>query len=159
MRYCRLTIGGVLLVLAVSLGCTKGASTSDLVPVSGRVQMDRKPLVGATVRFIPENYKTDPKKYPVSEGVTDAEGRYTLKVDGSVEGAVPGRHKVEISIFERKAFISGKKAEAGHEKIPGLYNSNSKLSYNVPAEGSKEANFFDLHSDAGSGDSRDRDHR
>jgi hypothetical protein len=148
MRCVRLgsLVGG--LVLLVACGCNKAGSVSGLVPVSGRVQMDKKPLVGATVRFIPENYKTDPKKFPVAEGVTDAEGRYLLKVEDT-EGCLPGRSKVEITHFDRKRYVSGRKAEAGHELVPGLYNANSKLTFTVPADGTKEANFLDLHSNAG----------
>jgi hypothetical protein len=153
IRFGSLVIG---LLLVVAFGCSQGG-VSGLVPVSGRVQMDRKPLVGATVRFFPEGHKTDPKKFPVAEGVTDAEGRYTLKVEDA-EGCVPGRCKVEISHFDRKPFISGgKKAEAGRELVPGAYNVNSKLTFTVSAEGTKEANFFDLHSEAGSG--ADTSHR
>jgi hypothetical protein len=138
------------LVLLVFVGCT-GSGVSGLVPVSGRVFMDRKPLAGATVRFIPEKNQTDPKAYPASEGFTDAEGNFKLSV-ANTEGALPGSHRVEINLFERKPRVVKGKALAGFELVPSKYNTQSELKFTVPADGTKEANFLDLHSESGIGE-------
>lgn len=81
-------------VLVSVTGCGKPAPPflKDLVPVTGVVTLDGKPLDNATVTFM------------ASEGVsrfsaatTDADGRYELKTEGSYTGALPGKYSVTVS--------------------------------------------------------------
>jgi hypothetical protein len=123
------------------LGCGDTAGTP-LVPVSGRVMMDYKPLAHATIRFTPQS-KPGGAMGPLAIGTTDAEGRYTLKtvIKGrDFGGAVPGKHHVQISVVDRTV---GARARTSNQ-VPRRYNRDSKLSFSVPAEGTQEANFLDL---------------
>jgi hypothetical protein len=126
------------------LGCGKKEG-SPLVPVSGRVTLDKQPLKGALVRFQPEKREGDASITPDSYGTTDDQGNYTLKASiGTTEkeGAAVGKHLIQISIIERGA-AAGKTGIK--ELVPAKYNRESKLTYTVPPEGTKEANF-DLQS-------------
>lgn len=69
------------------VGCGSGVT---LLPVSGTVTLDDKPVAGAAVLFQPA------AGGPASSAVTDAEGRYTLET-ASRQGAVPGEHKVTVT--------------------------------------------------------------
>ena len=132
-----------LLLSLLLLGCGDTAGTP-LVPVSGRVMMDNKPLAHATVQFTPES-KPGGEIGPLAFGTTDAEGRYTLKtvIKGKdFEGAVPGKHHVQISVVDRTV---GARAKNGNQ-VPPRYNRDSKVDFTVSAEGTQEANFLDLKS-------------
>jgi hypothetical protein len=136
--------GGLLLalplLLLLSFGCGKQTGPA-LVPVSGRVMMDNQPLKGALVRFEPEKREGDANVTPDSFGTTDDQGNYSLKPTGArsdLDGAVVGKHHVQISIIERGE-AAGK---AGiRELVPARYNTKSKLTFTVPAGGTKDANF------------------
>ena len=88
-------------VLFVALLALVGCGGSDGVnPVTGTVRHKGKPLVGATVAFIPTNPGPNQK---VAIATTDAEGKFQLvtplpgKRTGS--GAAPGDYKVTVSKF------------------------------------------------------------
>jgi hypothetical protein len=100
--------------------------------------MDQRPLANADVTLTPTELK-DKEGNPVPEafGKTDGQGNYTLKVlprgrGEPIVGAVTGAYRVRISIFDR----TGK-----GQLVPEAYNRNTLLSFTVPADGSKEANF------------------
>ena len=131
MRFHR-TLAWLMLLPLLLLGC--GKSGPKVVPVSGQVTLDKKPLANADVTFSPT--ESGPNKSPglESSGRTDEKGRYTLLViQDKREGAVVGTHKVRISLIERGASLVN--------RLPNGYNKNTKLTFTVPAEGSKEANF------------------
>jgi len=133
-RYLRV---GLLLVLLLPLSCGKKAGLP-LAPVSGRITMDKKPLAKAQVRFQPANPQTDPALCPESYGETDEQGNYSLKPVGAranEQGAVVGNHIVQVSIFERES------PTGPRELIPAKYSSGTALTFTVPPEGTKEANF------------------
>src|SRR4051812_19172027 len=70
-----------------------------LVPVSGRVTLDDKPLAGAVVTFQPRA-GGDAAKSPTSGSVgrTDQDGRYNLRLIAPDQpGAAVGEHTVTIS--------------------------------------------------------------
>jgi hypothetical protein len=101
--------------------------------------MDNQPLPKATVRFQPVDRK-DGRLFPDCYGETDEQGNYTLKPavgQGTLAGAVPGKYLVQISIFDRE----GKGKSGPREMIAAKYNQDSQLSFTVPAEGTKEADF------------------
>ena len=76
----------VLSILAI-VGCSSGIT---LLPVSGQVTLDDKPVAGAAVLFQPV------AGGPAASGVTDADGNYTLET-ANRKGAVPGEHKVTVT--------------------------------------------------------------
>jgi hypothetical protein len=113
------------------LGCGKGVK---VVPVSGRVTMDNKPLANADITF--SSTETSPNNTPIPEssGRTDDQGRFTLTVNQDKRnGAAIGKHKVRISQMERGATLVN--------RVPKNYNQNTTLTFTVPAEGTSEANF------------------
>jgi hypothetical protein len=120
-------------------GCGGGPK---LVPVSGRVTLNEKPLANAYVTFAPMAGRGANASGPGSVGKTDADGRYTLRVDPSQPGAVVGRHRVMITT------LGGEEAERSDggvklpkDKVPRRYNMETELTCDVPAEGRSDANF------------------
>ncbi len=79
-------VGAVAVACAIGIGCRSGI---ELLPVSGVVTLDGKPVEQATVLFKPESG-------PVAYGQTDSAGRFELTTAGR-KGAVPGKHKVSIT--------------------------------------------------------------
>lgn len=81
----------VCCVVAVigSVGCNKGPA---LVPVSGQVLIDGKPLTYGAIRLVPETGRP-------AYSQLDSEGRFKLVTD-EVDGVVKGTHAVEISAVE-----------------------------------------------------------
>jgi hypothetical protein len=124
----RIKVSGVLLlavVLAVS-GCDSTAidySDLELIPVTGKVTLDDKPLVGARVRFIGDDGSG-------SEGVTDADGNYRLRYDSNKMGAKPGKKKVTITTAAVAA-MDDPDAPGEGERIPAKYNSATELTVEV----------------------------
>jgi hypothetical protein len=80
------------------------------------VQLDGKPLEGATVTYVPEKFMGSSIK-PAS-GVSDERGSVSLIVQGEkTPGVQPGMYRVEIS----------KKNARGQEMIPARYNRETVL--------------------------------
>ncbi len=77
------------LIAATTCGC--GPSHPDLVPVSGAVTFQGKPVVGAQVTFMA------PDAARAAFGVTDAEGKFRLSTFGTEDGAVVGNHTVTVA--------------------------------------------------------------
>jgi hypothetical protein len=79
--------GAFLLLAGVTAlsGCGGGPPVAE---VTGTVRANGQPLEKIQVEFWPL------EDGPKSVGVTDAQGRYTLLIDGKRTGAVVGRHKV-----------------------------------------------------------------
>src|SRR5262245_36755901 len=128
------------LLLLLPLGCGKGYK---LAPVSGRVLMDNRPLANAEVSF----YPTGGKGLPYASGTTDEHGNFkpeAFEGKSTSDGAVVGEHRVEISLSNK---TRGKKADPrtgvgpGGDLIPAQFNSDSKLTFTVPPDGTREANF------------------
>jgi len=74
-------------------GCGQGPDEPPLVPVSGTVTLDDKPLSGALVTFIP----TGNTKGTDVSGRTDRDGRYKLVTPKGRAGAAAGTYRVTIS--------------------------------------------------------------
>ncbi len=121
-------------------GCGDGPA---LVPVSGKVTLDGKPLANVWINFQP--IAADPKvpPGPGSSAKTDAEGQYTLRVDERKNGAVVGKHKVMIQPGEEGGDAD---ADAGGKRrksvVPAKYiGVESTLRCDVPAGGKADADF------------------
>lgn len=121
-------VGSCLLMSIV--GCSNNpANYPETGAVSGTVTMDGGPLEGATVSFIPAEGRP-------SKGRTDAEGKYTLRYAGSIQGAIVGTCTVSIS-----KSIADEQAEAMVELVPDRYiGTESELT----AEVTDRQNTFDF---------------
>jgi len=124
-----LTVACVLLVA----GCH-----ADVVPVSGRVTLDDKPLAGAVITFQPRA-GGDAAKSPTSGSVghTDQDGRYNLRlIAPDQSGAAVGEHTVTISAAKG----GSDKEPAKGQKLPKSWYDGSKK-FRVPPGGTNDANF------------------
>jgi hypothetical protein len=81
---------GFILFAALLIGCRQ--SGPEVAPVTGRVQLDGRPLKNADVVFQPIGPGSP------SYGRTDADGRYELGYKRGVPGALLGEHNVSISV-------------------------------------------------------------
>ena len=116
-------------------GC---ANDSKIAPVVGKVTLDKVPLSNVSVVFQPIGNAENVG--PGSAGRTDQDGRFELIVVGKDDrGAVIGKHRVTVTTIMAS---SNDYLVKGKEKIPRKYNTESELSYDVPASG-----FADLHID------------
>jgi hypothetical protein len=134
MRYPILMAGWLLLAA--------GCGGSRIVPVSGRVTVGNRPVVNATVVFQPLSEAKNPG--PGSTGKTDSNGRFTLQLmTGNTKGALVGWHRVSITAYEGDEDVPSSGSDMVFRKriIPDEYNVNSKLTFEVPAGGTTEANF------------------
>jgi hypothetical protein len=76
----------VLVVASFAVGCGEGTK---LLPASGTVTYQDKPVEGALVTFTGEGNK-------LGSGTTDAAGKYTISTGGK-PGATPGKNQVAIT--------------------------------------------------------------
>ncbi|MCS7021219.1 MAG: DUF4198 domain-containing protein [Gemmataceae bacterium] len=142
--------GSALLIGVTLLGCSD--SRPKFVPVSGRVLVDGKPVANLMVTFQPIQTDKNKDPGPGSAGITDAEGRFVLKVSSqqySGDGAIVGKHKVRIGtvlpgegVATDPSIGSPDDAPlAGKELIPPQYNQDTILTFEVPSSGTDQANF------------------
>ena len=99
----------LLLTIAVVSGCGGGVELPDyadkLIPVSGTVTADGKPVAGANVVFHPADYGGDSAQ--TAYGRTDDNGKYTLTTPiagldiEQQAGAVEGVYKVTVNRIAR----------------------------------------------------------
>jgi hypothetical protein len=79
--------------LCFGLICSGCDSRPTRVPVTGTVLIDGQPLKKGFVRFIPESGRA-------SSGELNAEGRFQLSTFEDHDGALLGKHQVEIIAVE-----------------------------------------------------------
>ena len=128
----------VLFVALLGAGCGGRPASPKTVPVSGKITLDGKPLANADVSFTPLENKVEGQPPFASSGKTDEQGNYTLKLDiDGKDGAVPGSHRVRVSIFDRGGDGKGLKGQL----IPSQYNTESTLQFSVPDAGTTSADF------------------
>lgn len=144
-------------ILAVS-GCgPSGPKLPDLVPVSGTVTYDGKPLDNATVTFSP--MEGGQAGFGAS-GFTDSSGKYTLETaagDGKTKlGAVPGKYGVTISRMVKPDGSvwkpdpkdpSGPMTYGAREELPSEYSMQPRLT----AEVANDKAVHDFKLDKGKG--------
>jgi hypothetical protein len=134
------------LLLGAALASTLGCGDSKVHPVSGTVKLDGEPLANAVVIFQPLG---DGKMNPGvgSIGRTNDKGEYRLRLIGGGNGAVRGKHRVEIScpIDDGQNSPDEDRATKPPNKVPDRYHAESKVTYEVkPGENKAD---FDLTSD------------
>lgn len=128
------------LLLVVLFALAAGCGSSKVVPVSGRITVNGKPLPNASVTFAPIGGKGNAEPGPSSAGKTDADGRYTLALVGqSGSGAVIGRHKVQVALLSETNTADDRPDKM--KQIPLKYNGQSILEYEVAAPGTESADF------------------
>lgn len=144
LSFC-IVVGSLLAGLS---GCGGSAAEKPLpttVPVTGTVTLKGKPVVSATVTFVPQGET----KGVECVGFTDDSGKYQLKQIRGNEGAPPGSYKVVINQFVKgdgsPIKIDGSEAPANLgavESLPVKYSSflDSKLTAQVNNSGG-EFNF------------------
>jgi hypothetical protein len=126
-------------LLAIFLpGCSSDGP--DLAGVSGTVTLDGKPVPAAVLTFIPENPEGSP-----SYGATDAQGQYTLAFTRSKQGAMLGKHRVEIETRKISANEAADMKADGREvpeyvAIPKKYGARGELRAEVTS-GSNKIDF------------------
>jgi hypothetical protein len=135
----RLSILGIALAAGLAAGC----GGPKVVPVSGRVTLNGKPLPNASVEFLPIVDGVTVVA-PGSAGQTDADGAYTLYVVGTGQpGAVVGCHPVTIYVRDGTQPAKSGPLPPREQKqvVPPRYGSGQALSFEVPPEGSAQADF------------------
>jgi len=133
--------------LLAAAGCSDGAKYAS---VSGVVTLDGKPYGKAVVSFQPLGTKGNSSPGRGSSAYTDENGRFTLTCDGTVNGAVVGKHQVRIMTRGSDNVTadpttgssddtSGQKREV--DPIPPEWHSQSKKEFDVMPGGTDKANF------------------
>jgi hypothetical protein len=133
------------LLLLGLLGC--GAPTFQYVPVAGHVTLNGKAVENASVEFQPIAATKGVDPGPGSMGITNKDGRFTLKSQlvANQNGAVVGKHQVRIYVYQ-PAGSDDRDADARAAKkasvvIPEKYSSKSELVVDVPAAGLPDHHF------------------
>ena len=136
---------GLLMILAAAAVLPTGCNRRDpnlpvQYPVTGQITLDDRPLAGAGIMFLPRGKTRGTGAY----GMSNAEGRYTLKTDYGGDGAPEGEFAVTVSrVVNRDGtpyVPNPDAAEAGErETLPAIYHDSIKtvLSANVPKGGGK----------------------
>jgi hypothetical protein len=102
MNYLRLQII-CLVLLSILTGCNKGDPRSKLlVPASGTVLYNNKPLENATVIF----FNADEPTKSGGSAVTTANGTFKISMYGNGDGSYPGNYIVAVSKVEVKSSLS-----------------------------------------------------
>ncbi len=139
MKLFRTFVSAVLLVAA---GCGESQPTGEViavVPASGILTLNGKPLEYYQVAVFPENNRP-------AIGVTDAEGKFTLGTNAPNDGAVVGHHRVAItfqgppSTNPDEGIMEFTPPPKPTEKIKDQYASpeTSGLAIDVPESGTME---------------------
>lgn len=82
------------LLVGATVGCGgRKSNHPPLVPVSGTVTMDDKPLSGAIVTFVPSGST----RGDGANGFTDASGKYELVYRGNDKGVPTGEYRVVVT--------------------------------------------------------------
>lgn len=131
-----------LAAIAVFTGCA-GDTGPALVPVSGTLLIDGRPVAGVSVMFVPDNAKGT--SGPASVGVTAADGAFTLTAPGNRPGAIVGHHRVTAACpFDPAggSSASGVAADASGARcsIPAPYGDPRRTPLEVEVVTDRSAN-------------------
>jgi hypothetical protein len=132
----------LVLLLVLGLGCGSGKPEGpELVPVTGTVLLDGKPLPGADVTFVP----TENTPGMGGSARTDEEGKFELTYARGDSGAPAGQYRVTVS---RRLMPDGTPVPVddetppidspARETLPAVYNDpeQTRLTATVEANGS-----------------------
>jgi EF hand len=91
-----------------------------LIALTCKVFLDRRPLAGAHVTFVPESFLGS--AFKPAKGVTNDTGKAVMKVEGANTPGVPcGLYRIEVS----------KQNPSGRETLPAKYNAQTTLGEEV----------------------------
>ena len=124
-------------VVVAGLGC----NSLKFAPVSGRVTLNGDPVAGATVSFEPMTDSGGGPSPPGSLGKTNEKGEFTLVGTNGQNGALVGKHRVRISLIAEQEGEERQRGKPVGEKLPRKFNTDSDMTFDVPAGGTTEANF------------------
>jgi hypothetical protein len=120
------------LLLAALAGC-RNSSLPEVVPVTGSVSFEGKPLEGATVIFFANEGKLAAGE--LAFDTTDAEGRFRLRSQAgpteALNGAVAGEHRVTIS---KLVPPQGMTEEVYQQKVEADKEAGESGVYGAPRE-------------------------
>jgi len=134
-------------VLASCAGCGSGPK---YVPVSGVVTLKGKPGSDLVVVFLPQASEGNLNPGRGSSAYTDKDGRFQLKTMDGDNGAVPGKHMVQI--MGKGTTATGYDPTLGSpddvpagtrplvDPVPAEWRNPGKP-FEVPAAGTDQANF------------------
>jgi hypothetical protein len=135
-------LASLCLLVGSVVGCG-GSAEYELAPVAGVVTLDGKPVPYTQVVFVPQGAAGKANPGPGSAATCDDQGRYQLKTVRGEDGAVVGSHSVQISSTGPPRPTSGD-TDVGpprKEAFPARYNTESTLTFDVPADGTTAADF------------------
>ncbi len=133
--------GRSLLVACLMIpGC--GGREYDLAPVSGRVTLDGKPIADVLISFQPVSTGPNaPNPGPGSTGLTDAQGRFTLRsIEPEERGAVVGKHVVRLTTAHKDTNPADDAAPVVENILPASCLDGS-MTFQVEPDGTDVANF------------------
>lgn len=93
----------LLAALTFSVGCG-GGDAPQVYRVTGKVLRGGQPVPNVAVNFVPDAGRP-------SFAVSDAAGDYRLGFTRSIEGALPGKHRVVISVMASRPGTPGPSAD------------------------------------------------
>jgi hypothetical protein len=127
----------------VCIGCGK-SGPYELAPVSGVVTLDGKPVPYTRIVFVPKGSEGKVNPGPGSTALCDDAGHFELETVRGEPGAVVGSHAVQVSATGPQKPPSSSDTNSGpppKDAFPPQFNTNSTLTFDVPAEGTTTANF------------------
>lgn len=138
-----------VVLAAVAVAAAPGCQTGDDLPrhaVSGRVQLDGKPLESGAIQFLPVEGGSS-GGVPVSGGTVIQDGAYEI---GREKGLTPGTYRVSITSAAGGTSPPADEAPGpalppAKDLIPAKYNVQSTLKAEVKANGPNTFDF-DLNS-------------
>lgn len=130
----------VFLFLASLVGCGPGYK---IVPASGTITLDGKPLANAMILTQPIGTEENGNKPgPGSFAETDENGDFTLVFQHEdQDGAAPGDCYVKIRENAEKKASSDDSVEVVRSKVPLDYQEGDKVVYTIPEDGTDAMNF------------------
>lgn len=130
-----------LLVICLALGC---GPKYELVPVSGKVTLDGKPLANAMILTQPIGKGTSTPG-PGSGARLNDQGEFELELQTeSTMGAVPGEHTVTIKELGEQRASNDDTGVAFKLRVPEEWRDGS-ATYTIPPEGT-DAMIIELES-------------
>ena len=125
-----------VVAMCICSGCGNGGRF-EIAPVSGTVTLNGQPLTEARIGFEPMATTGSLAGGSGSYATTDEQGKFELSTVHGKAGAVIGRHRVWIRTIKLDA--NGKMISK--EILPREYNDDTTLTFEVPADGTDQANF------------------
>jgi len=137
----------LLLTTLLLPGCsgTEAPKIGKLIPVTGQVNLDGKPLGHASVTFVPRGSTAGTGAY----GVTDDSGKYTLTHRTQQPGIEAGAYTVIVSKMtmpDGKPIPEGQNAAdvGAVQQVPQIYTDPNREAPPLTATVSEQATNFDF---------------